>query len=333
MGRSADMLAALCTEGARAALAMPCVILKGLDAASTLAAAESIVASATSSSSPAPFAGATKEPDDVALPRAEWGPGRSVVVDRRFARHSGALLVVVPASRRPNGTAAPSKDAGDAAAAADDDADDVDASGCADDEDDDEDADEIAVLLRPASSPPVAGVLEVCKAVAAQRIVGTHTHTEGLRRIVVVHMACRMSRAAQTALAHVIEGSHERALFVLTFSGGVHARLGSLGIVVFVPAAAVGSGNNSASLRDAAAKLIGRRRTDPADDAIVVAGVARLAAAVAMVARIRSLDGDWTAASAAAARIVQAVLVRGRGGTAAAAARRKAAGEKKVAPL
>ena len=79
-----------------------------------------------------------------------------------------------------------------------------------------------------------AGLLEVCKEAASSWCISMR------RKVVVVHLACRLPPSVQTALAKVVETSTSRALFVLTcrLRSAAPARLLSLAVCARVPAPA-----------------------------------------------------------------------------------------------
>lgn len=271
-----------------ALLSLPCAALhlggNGGDSAALLDAACALIG--------VRFEGAQRERGDVALPRSEWGVGREVAVDRRYAP-CGSLLVSVPAPRR-----AAEKDGGggeDSSSAALDDWGDLAAGVRA---------------AAPAIPPPIAGVLQVCKEAAAAPPLLLSEGTP-VRRIVVVHPACRLTRVAQRALSRIIELSQTNALFVLTFGrrGAIDARLASVALIVPVTAAAAAAARRPVAAAAAAgwpppaaagpldggaawglpafraAAAAALRRSDPE-------ALARLARAEAAVARIRALGGE-----------------------------------------
>lgn len=282
-GRGQRLIDALTADGRSALAGMPCVALfscgrtgGGPEGADLVEAASSLTG--------ADFSGAAREKAEVVLPASEWGSGRAVVVDRRYAP-CGALLVVVQAARRKASASAEEVD-GEI---------DGEIDGAEEEEEEEEGRGDDGKMgdRTPAVSPAAAGVLEVVKEVAASAPLG------GGRRTVVLHLVCRLSHVAQRALARVVEAAHARTLFVLTCTrlSALDPRIASLSLsipivsrrnpkksVVVVGGTANGSAWGTDALRKAALSVSGRR--DCCDL------ISRLASAECAISRIRALGGD-----------------------------------------
>ena len=225
------------------------------------------------------FKGAPRERGDVRLPAVEWGVGRSVAVDRRYSP-CGSMLVVVPAARRHAGGGATT-----AASSVADDATDTE-NDCCD-----------TLLANTAIPPPAAGVLEVLKEAAAATSIDKGVAGSG-RRAIVLHLACRLPRVAQRAVARIIETSHARALFVITCSrqSALDARLASLALLIPVAASRTAGNSSGECLRNGLANGTSWGTHAIRRAALLAKGkddvVSKLAAAEAAIARIRALGGD-----------------------------------------
>lgn len=182
------------------AMEAPMIVLHGKDADALLAASCAMVERMCTEGAWGP-----KEQDDVSLPRSEWGSGRRVVVDRRYHTLTGALLVKVPDPTISNASIS---------------------------SDDPEKEGEV-LHAGAAHVARCAGVLEVVKEFASAWCVDMR------RRIIIIHLACRLPKPYQGALRKIIEDFHASTLMVLTatrpfsLDHGLHSR----GVFVPVPCA------------------------------------------------------------------------------------------------
>jgi hypothetical protein len=226
------------------ALAMPCIVINSRDPDLSLSAAASIVVASSlghdeSASTVVDVAKVFPESDKqnevVLLP---WGIGdesgthshshsvssntlvRRITVEVRYSgRHGGALLVVVPQSMAEavQQVQASAVDFG-------------------------ADLAMTTVSSTAASAPGTlhyarcAGVVEVCKQAARPTV-------DMRRRIIVIHMVCRMPLNAQISLSKVVEDNLSSTLFVLTSEApaSIDSRLSSRAVLCRVPVRSVGS--------------------------------------------------------------------------------------------
>lgn len=185
---------------------MPMIVLHGPDTESLLTAAYRLVLTQVDQACSLDLEKGwrPKEIEDVQLPASEWGVGRRVVVDRRYHLRTGALLVRVPDPTISNASVKGK-------------------------EKDEDEGDALICHAGAAHVARCAGVFEVIKYFANSWGVDMK------RRIVILHLACRMPEQYQGALRKLAEDSHASTLFVLTstrpfsLDHGIHSR------AVYVP--------------------------------------------------------------------------------------------------
>jgi len=272
------------------------VVLCGRDPDALLAAASTFVRLGQQFSGGDPFAG-PREVIEVVIPGGDWGIGRRVTVERRYAA-GGTMLVRVP---EPVGGRPPSS-----AARASFPPDDEEGRCCsahAQAQDYSSDGQSTGLHLMRC-----VGVLEVCKEFAGRWGVDMR------RRTAVVHLACRLPAHVQSALGRLAEASHASSLFVLTCAhrSALDARIVSRATLIHVPSApcptpslslpaktvasSLASGRTTAA--GAAAWMLerlasSRRREDDADRRLVAAqALGQLADMEHALARVRALGGD-----------------------------------------
>ena len=163
------------------AMEMPMIVLHGKDPDALLKSAYTLVerSSRTTTNAKNADGWGPKEQEDVSLPRLEWGSGRRVVVDRRYHFVTGALMVKVPDPTISNASIS---------------------------------TEEEGEVLHAGAAHVArcAGVMEVVKEFSSSWCVDMK------RRIIILHLACRLPKHHQGALRKIAEDSHASTLVVLT---------------------------------------------------------------------------------------------------------------------
>lgn len=263
-----------------AALELPSLILTSQDQEALSVASRIVRVGKTGP--PAPFSG-PKEIEDVLLPKdSEWGSGRRVAVDRRYDLVTGAMLIRIPdpaLSNQPSSSSASSK-------------------SIANDEGDCDASDASGPPLHPgaAHAARCAGAVEVMKEFASSWGVDMK------RRILVVHLACRLPRQCLGAIRRLSEVHHESTLFVLTFSRPSAVDSGWLSRAVVVPVRPVVPVVASSILSVKSKGKKGSKTTEETDlstedeTELLCRKVHAMALADASLARLRARGGDLLAA-------------------------------------
>ena len=215
-------------------MALPCIVLHGRDAASTLSAAEAVCGPTTR------IAGLPRESEDVALPAGDWGPGRRVAVDRRYSDTDGTLLVVVPEQQQQ--------------------------------QQQQQQEEQLQQQLQPQHEARCAGIIHTIKRSAGQWSIDMR------RRPIVLHMACRLTKAAKNALCLLIEENSERVIFVLTCKSlaALGIRLSGRAVSAFVPDSFVSPRSQPASVKKNKKEMCVRARTVQQAIAAIATGRATL---------------------------------------------------------
>mgnify|MGYP002139093088 CR=1 FL=1 len=249
------------------AMEMPMIVIHGKDSESLLNAACVLVEHSTRVDVEAMSSWGPKELEDVQLPRMEWGPGRRVVVDRRYHLRTGAILVKVPDPAISNASADP--DNGEILHAG------------------------AAHIAR------CTGVLEVVKDFAQTWGVDMK------RRIAILHLACRMPKHHQGALRKLVEDHHASTLLVITttrpfaLDHGLHSR------GVYVPIPLLDTTWNRSSSFDPLGVALKALESNAHDKSDAFDALDTCAKVDHAVSRIRGLGGDIVAARNSGAKILQ----------------------------
>lgn len=262
-----------------AALELPSLILTSQDQEALSVASRIVRVGKTGP--PAPFSG-PKETEDVLLPKDnEWGSGRRVAVDRRYDLVTGAMLIRIPdpaLSNQPSSSSSSSTSKSIANDEGDGDYDSSDASG-------------------PPLHPGAAHAARCAGAVEVMKEFASSWGVDMKRRIVVVHLACRLPRQCLGAIRRLSEVHHESTLFVLTFSRPSAIDLGWLSRAVVLPVRPVVPVVVSTLSLKSGGKKGGSETTTTEDETdFLCRKVHAMALADASMARLRARGGDLLAA-------------------------------------